>query len=155
MNLKWPLMLIAALLLCWSGCGQPVGHPDEVAAQKMIQRLRGKVEFDGTGPDRRIIKIYLHSTDVNDDDLAVLEHLPKLKNLFLGKTQISDAGLTHLMQSRELQTISLNATRVTDAGLAQLVELKDLKTVNLQDTKVTAEGAARLKKVIPGVTVAR
>jgi len=137
------------------GCGQPAGDPDESAAIVVIQKLKGKVEFDSPGKDQRVVKVYLHNTSVQDADLAVLEKFPKLRNLFLGKTQIGDAGLEHLQKCGELQTLSLNSTRVTDTGLTSLSALTKLKTLNLQETPVTAEGAAELRKTLTGVTIAR
>ena len=146
----WVSILATAI-----GCHQPAGHPDESAAVAAIQKLGGKVEFDHPGAGRRVIKVYLHNTAVQDADLAALEKLPKLKNVFLGKTQIGDAGLEYLQRASELQTLSLNSTRVTDAGLKSLTGLTNLKTLNLQETQVTAAGAAQLHKSLSGVTIAR
>lgn len=150
-------VLAGLLILCSIGCGKPVptGHPDEAAVVAAIEKLGGKVEFDAQPANRRVIKVYLHSTAVKDADLAVLEKLPKLQNLFLGKTQIGDAGLEHLQALSELKTLGLNTTQVTDAGLKSLAKLEQLKTVNLQETKVTASGANQLRKAIPEVKVAR
>lgn len=149
--------LAGLLLLCVIGCGKPApsGHPDEAAAVATIEKLGGKVEFDAQPANRRVIKVYLHSTAVKDADLAMLEKLPKLQNLFLGKTQIGDAGLEHLQALSELKTLSLNSTQVTDDGLKSLAKQQQLKTVNLQETKVTAGGANQLQKAIPDVKVAR
>ena len=137
------------------GCGRPAGHLDEAAAVEAIQRLGGKVDYDGEGADRRVVKVYLHQTPVTDDDLAVLEKLPKLRNLFLGQTKIGDAGLVHLEQATELETLSVNATNLTDAGLKSLEGLKHLKTLNLQETRVTAAGVAQLRKSLPTAKIAR
>lgn len=137
------------------GCGKPVENSEEAAAIASIQKLKGKIEFEGEGQERRVVKVYLHSTAVQDSDLAVLPKVLKLKNLFLGKTQISDAGLEHLGHCVELLTLSLNSTRVTDEGLKSLSKLSKLKTLNVQETKVTKEGAAVLKRQLPGVTIAR
>lgn len=151
MLVRLPLILLLGLF----GCHQPPSaHPDEAAAIAAIQKLGGKVEFEGDGTERRVFKVYLHSTKVTDDDLAMLKKLPKLRNLFLGKTQISDAGLEHLEKSAELQTLSLNSTHVTDAGLQSLNWLKNLKTLNLQETQVTPAGAAQLRKSLPAAKIA-
>jgi|GEM_PF-6457583 len=137
------------------GCAQPTGNSDEAAAIAAIQKFGGKVELEGQGNDRRVIKVYLHGSSIQDDDLTLIEKLPKVRNLFLGKTQVRDAGLSYLRTSSELQTLSLNYTRVTDEGLKSLTGLSKLKTLNLQETKATAEGAAELRKAIPGLTIAQ
>lgn len=148
-------VVTAMMMACSFGCGKSLGNPGERDAVKMIQKLGGKVEFDGEGNDQRVIKVYLNSTAIKDTDLGPLEQLSKLRNLFLGKTQISDAGLKHLQGFGDLQTLSLNSTHVTDAGLEPLFKLTKLKTINLQETDVTAAGVARLRKALPGTMIAR
>lgn len=143
-------MLVAAI----PGCGKPAGNSAEADAVAAILRLNGQVEFDDKAPDHPTIKVYLHSTSVKDSDLAAIEKLTKLQNLFLGKTQIGDTGLEHLRGASQLKTLSLNATKVTDAGLKSLTGLKNLRTINLQDTQVTAAGVGELRQAIPGVNVA-
>ena len=155
MRVRFSLRLWVSILATAIGCNQPAGQPDESAAVAAIQKHGGKVEFDHPGADRRVIKVYLHNTAVQDADLAALEKLPMLKNVFLGRTQIGDAGLEYLQGASELQTLSLNSTRVTDAGLKSLTGLTKLKTLNLQETQVTAAGAAQLCKSLSGVTIAR
>lgn len=149
------LVLTAVVIASSTGCGTLHGNADERDAVEFIQRQGGKVEFDGAGEDQRVVKVYLHQTQINDADLAVLQNLSKLRNLFLGKTKIGDAGLEHLQNLPELQTLSLNSTHVTDAGLEPLKTLTNLKTLNLQDTHVTVAGVTRLRKALPGTTVAR
>ncbi len=148
-------VLSAVIFASSFGCGKIVIHPDEAAAVAAIQKLGGKVAFEGEGSDRRVIKVYLQSSSVRDADLSAVEKLPKLRNLFLGKTQISDTGLEHLRHSHELQTLSLNSTPVTDIGLTALEALTNLKTLNLQETKVTTAAVARLRKKRPRVTIAQ
>jgi len=150
------LVAIAALMMAIiPGCIGPNENADEHAAVAAIQKLGGKVEFEGEKENQRVTKVYLHSTGVQDADLTLLSKLSKLRNLFLGKTQIGDEGLQHLQNSGELQTLSLNSTRVTDAGLESLTKLTKLKTLNVQETQVTAAGAARLRQALPGTTIAR
>ena len=154
-NCQSKFVLSIVLFALGSGCSNPVGNPEEADAIAAIQKLKGKVEFEGEGQDRRVIKVYLHNTAVQDGDLAILSKLPKLRNLFLGKTHVGDPGLDHVGKSLELVTLSLNSTRVTDNGLKSLTKLAKLKTLNLQETQVTKEGVAALKKQLPGLTVAR
>lgn len=143
------------LVLIAIGCGKTKGNSDEAAVVAAIQKLKGKVELEPEGPEQRVIKVYLHQTAVQNDDLAMLSKLPKLRNVFLGKTAISDAGLEHLGKLVELVTLSLNSTQVTDEGLKSLGKLTKLKTLNLQETKVTKQGIAALKKQFPTVMIAQ
>ncbi len=150
-TLRRSVVVSLALL---AGCSKSpeTGHADEAVAVAKIRQLGGQVEFNA---DRRVVKVYLHTTPVTDDDLAALEKLPQLQNVFLGKTQIGDAGLSHLSSAAELKTLSLNSTRVSDEGLKSLAKLKNLKTLNLQDTKVTAKGATQLNQSLPETKIAR
>jgi len=141
-------------MCCVVGCGGPSPASSEAAAVATILKLNGKVEFDEQAPNRPVLKVYLHSTAVKNEDLQRLSTLSKLQNLFLAKTQIGDAGLEHLKGATELKTLSLNGTQVTDAGLKFLTGLKNLKTLNLQDTKVTPAAISELRQAIPGLNVA-
>ena len=38
------------------GCGSPIGNPDEAAVVTAIQKLGGKVEFEGQGKDQRVLQ---------------------------------------------------------------------------------------------------
>ncbi|WP_157605498.1 hypothetical protein [Schlesneria paludicola] len=154
--MRSPLQILTIIAFGVFGCSQDSkGHTDEANTVAMIQKLGGKVEYDGPGPDRRVTKVYLHRTSVQDSDLTALKTLPKLRNLFLGKTKISDEGLAHLSSITELQTLSLNSTQSTDAGLKSLRTLTQLKTLNLQETATTTTGIASLRKALPQTTIAR
>lgn len=149
--------IAAILLMIVAGCGQSpeMIHPEEAEAIAKIRQLGGKVELNQQTGGRRAVKVYLHETNVGDNDLASLAQLPKLQNLFLGRTRTSDAGLEHLAALSELKTLSLNGTQVTDAGLQSLTGLKNLKMLNLQETRVTVAGAKRLRQTLPDLTIAR
>jgi len=154
--MKWRVTFGSCLLflMIFVGCGGPKGNSAEAEAVAAILKLKGKIEFDEQNPDHSVVKVYLHSTEVKDEDLAAIEKLAKLQNLFLGKTSIGDAGLEHLKGAGGLRTLSLNGTQVTDAGLKSLAGLKNLKTLNLQDTQVTEAGLQQLRQALPGVTIA-
>ena len=145
---SWWVALVGVL----SGCGGPAEslHPDEAAAVAAIRKLGGKVEFDA---ERRAIKVHLHATAVQNDDLVLLAKLPNLQNLSLGKTQIGDDGLAHLAGCARLETLSLNSTNVTDSGLKPLMKLVNLKTLNVQETKVSRAGSAQLRRALPDLKV--
>lgn len=150
---RWWGLLVTLFLL--NGCGKPAGNASEAATIALITTLGGKVEQDDKDPLRPVLKVYLHSSKVQDADLAALQKLPRMQNLFLGRTAIGDKGLEFLKDATQLKTLSLNGTRVTDEGLRHLSGLTALKTLNLQETKVTATGIAALKQVLTSTTIAR
>ena len=116
-----------------------------------VTRLGGKVEVDEALPGKPIVKIDLHSTQVNDADLVFLRHseraLKYLRYLDLRLTQIGDEGVVNLKNLTSLQTLNLFRTRVGDQGLAQLKKLTQLQTLLIGGTKITDRGLVNLKSM--------
>lgn len=81
---------------------------------------------------------------IGDDDLAPLEDLPDLDNLYLGGTQISDAGLQHIKGLTELRSLWLGHTQIHDAGLKNLARMQQLSMLDLSGTNVTDAGIPSL-----------
>src|SRR5947209_16733313 len=75
----------AALFLMALGCqgqtDQTISASGESAPVVEIQRLGGKVEFDGKAPGRPVVKVNWQSASVTDQDLALLEGFPDLQTL--------------------------------------------------------------------------
>jgi beta-lactamase regulating signal transducer with metallopeptidase domain/Leucine-rich repeat (LRR) protein len=71
----------------------------------------------------------VNSTD--DDDLACLEKLKKLKEFNSSISWISDAGLAHLGGLTDLKFLAVGGPNVTDAGVAHLSNLKKLNILHI------------------------
>jgi hypothetical protein len=82
-----------------------------------------------------------------DDDMAHLEHLPKLKFLALYGAPITDEGLSHVASLTSLKTLGLNDTKITDEGLLHLKRLTNLESLLLGSTRITDAGLAHLKRL--------
>lgn len=172
MNLRLCCVAIFVLLLVTGGSkAGAVSTKDKLVAE--VTRLGGKVDLDETRPDKPIIKIDLHSTQVTDAELKVLvdsknalrglryldlrlthigdagaghlKDLTSLQTLNLFRTQVGDQGLAHLKNLRQLQTLLIGGTRITDAGLVNLKRFKELKKLSLFQTQVTDAGIPYLK----------
>ena len=109
-------------------------------------------------PDLRLLEL----DRVLDEDLAAIDGLKNLKNLFIDDAYISDASLVHIGKLQELERLGINAARflpprgesaleprwarpaITDAGLVQLSKLRGLLFLNLWGSAVTGPGLAHL-----------
>jgi len=172
---KKQLIISTSLLLVLgavaTGAPSPNLSKDRVIAE--VERFGGKVDLDETGPDKPIVKIDLHATQVTDaelkflansgnalrqlryldlrlthigDDGAVnLRGLTSLETLNLFRTQVGDRGLAYLKKLTKLHTLLIGGTKVSDAGLANLKSMKELKKLSLFQTQVTDAGIPHLK----------
>ena len=144
------LCLSILVLLTLSGTALAETGSKKAQVVTEVTKLGGKVEFDETRVDKPIIKIDLHSTQVTEADLALLNEarkdLKELRYLDLRLTHIGDAGVAHLRNLDSLQTLNLFRTNLGDQGLARLKNLTQLQTLLIGGTKVTDAGLVYLKR---------
>ena len=83
----------------------------------------------GDEPFRDVVQVVLSGDRVKDDDLALLEDLPRLRFVMLYRTMnITDAGLSHLRGQRRLLSLNVHRNpRIGDAGLAHVRDLTALE----------------------------
>ncbi len=83
-------------------------------------------------------------SDPTDDDLAVLQGLPDVREITLfDRSRITDAGLIHLGRLKHLEKLPLHGTGVRGPGLRHFASQK-LTLITLQDTPFTDEGMVYL-----------
>jgi len=97
----------------------------------------------------RLRRLQLARSRVTDEGLAHLKSLPELENLSLSSTRITDAGLVHLKQLPKLEALGLDYTGATDAGLVHLHQLTGLRRLGLFHTNATRQGIERLREALP------
>jgi hypothetical protein len=90
-------------------------------------------------------ELFLKGTRITDKGLAHLKDHPRLRFLSVAATEVTDAGLTHLKHCKELEDLGLDATRLGDDGLLHLKGLAKLKLIWLNDTSITDAGLTHLK----------
>jgi hypothetical protein len=93
-----------------------------------------------------------HSAGVDDDAVAPLKSLSRLKRLDLASTSISDAGLTQLRELRPA-FLDLRNTTVGDESIPVLVRMAPQR-LRLDGTRFTAEGIAELRRSLPESDIA-
>lgn len=101
---------------------------------------------------------YLSTTQwkIDDDDLLLLQELPKLRVLSLySRDRITDAGLPHLAKLKGLTWLALYGDNISEAGLRHLHGMTHLKGLNLTSTTVGKHSAAakELQQALPRCNV--
>jgi hypothetical protein len=86
----------------------------------------------------------LDGSAVNDEGLAFLANLRRLKHLSLRKTRLTNLGLAHLRALINLEALNLDSTAVSDAGMIELAELPRLIELSLNETQATGKGLGNL-----------
>lgn len=99
--------------------------------------------------DLQITNLNLHGTWTDDEGLAQLRKLKKLRTLNLAITAISDEGLSHLEGHGELKWLTLSYTGISDRGLKHLHGMANLFDVQVIGTEVTEKGARELFATLP------
>ncbi len=95
----------------------------------------------------RIRTLSLGNSQVTDAGLAYLEGLTQLNDLYLDRTQITDAGLPRLQNFTQLRHLNLGGTHVTDSALAHLEGFGQLTGLNLSGTQITDAGLVHLRRL--------
>jgi Leucine-rich repeat (LRR) protein len=139
---------------------QPTGNPtqpgigrevtkqldDQEKAVAAINRLGGSVMRAGNQANGPVMLVDLRGKNLTNADLAVLELLPQLQQLYLASTGITDAGLAHVKGLADLVLLDVSAnTGVTDAGLENVVGLVKLQQIMFSNTGVSDQGLMHLK----------
>lgn len=88
--------------------------------------------------------LYLHETDVGDQDLRVLRGLRNLESLNLTSSAISDASAEVIGGFREMKWLELNETNITDEAVPHLMRLQKLEVLRVRHTNFTEQGILQL-----------
>lgn len=151
-----------SLLLMTLGCSQSPDSPPpvvnvEVAADQptddadsvaQLEATGAKLKKDGNG---NIVDVDFRGTEIDDQSLAPLTGLTKLRSLNLGDTAITDAALETVGKLTTLTNLDLRGCEVTDAGVASLGELTNLKALRFSGksgkTDVTDDSMPTIAKL--------
>jgi Leucine-rich repeat (LRR) protein len=146
----------------------PATVMDDADAIAAIQQLDSRIGFDGNGYVQRVDidgqelgennlapleklrdlkQLFIYSAAVDDSGLQYVAHLSNLTILIIGNYHGTDAGLEHLAGLANLQTLTLQGGAITDLSLAQLAKLKNLKNLVLVDSQVEGPGLSRLNRL--------
>jgi len=95
---------------------QPLTLEQAVAA---IEALGGRVSRDDSG---RVVKVFLNRTQIQDDQMKLLEVLPDVEVLNLTGTPVTDVGLDCVGALKKLRHLYPAKTPITDDALDELTQ---------------------------------
>lgn len=111
----WPWVLPAMVALtAIVGCGTGLS-PEQQAAMSAIRATGGVVSYQGGG-----YKVELKGRSIDNDDLAQLQAIPKLKSVGLLGTPINDEAIPYLTKITTLEIINIERTGITPEGAETL-----------------------------------
>ena len=94
----------------------------------------------------RLIALDLSHTDIGDEGLRGITHLP-LRALNIAGSNTTDAGLASLGTTTSLRKLVLSSTKISDAGLYFLRSLSRLTLLMLNGTAMSDDGLPNLLKL--------
>lgn len=104
---------------------------------------------------KKLRQATLRDLPITGTGLVHLADKEGLVALRLSETGIDDAALVHLVKLRNLRRLDLHQTRVGDAGLASLAGLTALEQLDLSQTAVTTDGLKQLAAALPRCRIAK
>src|SRR5690242_18351763 len=121
--------LLVCLLIATVSSAAPKPERGRTEALRAIARLGGTFRADSPREGAPIVRVDLHSTAVQDSDLAALAGLTPPRHLDLRLTTIGDSGAKRLSGLTELRFLNLFRTRVGDEGIAAFYSSAKLETL--------------------------
>jgi len=113
-----------------------------------LELINCEIENDGLASLSKLSKLRVlrgQGIRVTDAGLRHLAELSQLRVLYLLGTGCTDDGLQHLVRLSNLQELAIPSRHLTDAGLIHLKELTSLRSLDLRFTQVSDEGLHHLQ----------
>ncbi len=89
----------------------------------------------------------VHLSKLSDGDMARLEGLYEINDLYIYDSSVSDNGLKHLADLKELERLSLVVTQITDAGLVHLQGLPLSELCLNRNQRITGRALGHLAPI--------
>jgi len=103
--------ILAAILAVWKH------WHDQQAPYRALRALGADIRFYDA---RRWVHVDLSGSNVTDDELTVLRHVPLEMQLDLSGATVSDKVIDQLTQAPQLVRVDLTGTKVSDGGIQRL-----------------------------------
>jgi hypothetical protein len=110
---------------------------DDILTRPLVVSLPSEWVFANSASDGAI----------GDNDLGLLEDLPRLRALTVYSSNVTDDGLKVLARLTGIQRLSLLTPRITVATLAELQLLPELDTLSLSHCKLSGEDILHVSKL--------
>lgn len=100
--------------------------PAEPPGPKWLRRIFGDDFFE------EVDQIQIYNDQANDDTLALIAKLPRIRSLIVRSNAFTDKGLASLAGASELETLELTSANVTASGYANLKGLRKLMSISFR-----------------------
>lgn len=121
-------------------------EPDHVVFSPNEENRRRRSRFGG-------IVLNIDGPVIDDEGLACVLGLSRLRSLDLAFSEIGDDGVGKLVDLRHLESLRLEGTDVSDDSIPVLSQMRGLKELNVENTKLTNSGSRALEAALPGCKV--
>lgn len=111
-----------------------------VTGLKELRLSQARVKGLSLKPFVNMERLELNYSNFNDEGMASLVGMKKLKVLQLRDTLITDRGMAHLGGLTDLEEVDLYGARWSDAGIRPLTNAKKLRKLNLLGSHITDDG---------------
>lgn len=151
------LVTLLSIALAWVAAERSQTARENAAAAYLMERdaflMQGNEWSPRTGWWKAILgedlaaqhrDAHLDDSKVVDADVARLQDLPNLEQLFLGE-KTTDVGLAHLRGHPGITLVFIDGAPITDEGLALLRTLPRLEELVLWRTPITGTGFVHLR----------
>jgi hypothetical protein len=85
------------------------------------------------------------NSELTDDGLIHLKHLPTLTQLHLEDISLNGPGLDHIQRPERIRELDFTRSTIDDRGLAHVSRFTNLRRLGLWDTSVSDAGLRHLK----------
>lgn len=94
---------------------------------------------------RSVQIVELTGSDAGDEKVALLVHLPEVKELWLGHTSVTGNSAAAISACRDLETLFLERAAIKEGDLTVLSDLRDLENLCVTGTQFGNTDVAALK----------
>jgi internalin A len=142
-------MAVIAVLLAWIGPRWRLRQAEMQVAQKLTAS-GGHVAFlfPGEPEGNRIVALYLDHSGVKDDDLKLVNRLPRLRLVHLAGTGVSGVGIERVCRLPDLEWLDVSRNDLSQANLESFAKCQRLRQLELASTGVTDEHLARIEPLV-------
>jgi hypothetical protein len=100
--------------------------PAEPPGPKWLRRIFGDDFFE------EVEQIQIYNDQANDDTVALIAKLPRIRSLIVRSNAITDKGVASLAGAGELEALELSSANVTASGYANLKGLRKLMAISFR-----------------------
>jgi hypothetical protein len=127
-----------------------VSLPPDEEVMLVLDYFEPMYQIDGSG---RVIRLRLTNRPLSGAAMKEINKLTELINVDFYGANVNDDDLAQLQDLQKLKTMGLGATQMTDKGLANLAKLKSLRFVWVSKASISQAAVDTLNETRPDIRV--